>query len=164
MKKISMIFLCFTVILLVTGCGPDILVSKQNTADKEKTLICTTTENEEGMDILETISMTYKNNKLSHMTMAVSTKISDPDIQNNWDLFIESMNEQNEEFTKDGISLKIENNKQNYEYTTTLDIDITKASEEDLEEQGFSSLKEDDSTLESTKEEAEKDGAVCEIR
>ena len=155
MKKISMLFLCFAVILLVTGCG---------TEDKEQKLVCTTTEKEEGMDILETISMTYKNNKLSHMTMEVNTKITDPDIQNNWELFTETMDEQNEEFTKDGISLKIENNKQNYEYTTTLDIDIAKASEEDLEEQGFSGLKDDDSTLESTKEEAEKDGAVCEIR
>ena len=155
MKKLSRIFLCFIAILLVTGCGIE---------DKEQKLVCTTTEKEEGMDILETISMTYKNNKLNHMTMEVNTKITDPDIQNNWDLFIETMDKQNEEFTKDGISLTIDNNKETYEYKTTLDIDIEKASKEDLVEQGFSVLKDDDSTLESTKEEAEKDGATCEVR
>ena len=155
MKKLSRIFLCFIAILLVTGCG---------TEDKEQKLVCTTTEKEEGMDILETISMTYKNNKLNHMTMEVNTKITDPDIQNNWELFVESMDKQNEEFTKDGISLTIDNNKETYEYKTTLDIDIEKASEEDLDEQGFSGLKDDDSTLESSKEAAEKDDATCEVK
>ena len=36
--------------------------------------------------------------------------------------------------------------------------------EEDLDEQGFSGLKDDDSTLESSKEAAEKDGATCEVK
>ena len=45
-----------------------------------------------------------------------------------------------------------------------LDIDMEKASEEDLDEQGFSGLKDDDSTLESSKEAAEKDGATCEVK
>ena len=153
MKKIKMIFLCLLAVVLVTGCG----------ANKEKKLVCRTTEEEEGMSIEEVISMTYKNNKLNHMTMEVNTTITDSDVKDNWEAYKEFMNEDNEEFSKEGISLKVNVDDDNYKYNTILDIDIEKASEEDLKEQGFEGLKDDNSTIEDSKKTAEEDGATCTI-
>ena len=74
------------------------------------------------------------------------------------------MDENNKEFSKDGVSLKIKVNDQNYEYSTILDVDVENASEEALKEQGLDDLKNDTSTLKDSKEAAEKDGAICEIK
>ena len=155
MKKISIAFTCLLAVFLVAGCGKAV--------DKEQKLVCTTTQNEDGMDIEQIISMTYKNDKLNHMTIEVNTKITDSTVQENWKMFKSSMDENNKEFDKDGVSLKISTDDQNYEYNTTLDVDVINASKEALEEQDLADLKDDNSTLESSKKEAEKDGATCEI-
>ena len=156
MKKISVVFLGLLTVLLITGCGVG--------ESKEQKLVCTSTQSEDGIDASQVISMTYKNDKLNHMTMEVNTKITDSKVQENWDEFKKSMDEQNQEFNKDGVSLKVATDDQNYEYKVTLDIDVENASEEVLKEQGFEDLKDDNSTLESSKESAEKDGFTCEIQ
>ena len=157
MKKISIIFLSLLVAILITGCGAEKEV-------KEQTLVCTTTENDEDMDIEQVISMTYKNDKLKQMKMEVNTKLNNSAIKENWEAFKKSMDENNEVFEKEGISSKVVVNDQNYEYNTILDIDFDKASEEDLKEQGFDGLKDEEGTLEESKEAAEKDGATCIIK
>lgn len=156
MKKISMLFLCFLMVFFIAGCG--------KTEDKEQTLVCTATESEDGMSIEQVISMTYKNDKLSHMKMEVNTKITDSDIQNNWDSFKKSMDSNNEEMDEDGVSLKVVIDDEKFEYNTILDIDVLNASEEALSKQGFSDLKNDNSTIEENKEESEKDGYTCTIK
>ncbi len=156
MKKISMIFLSLLVIVLITGCG--------KSDGKEQKLVCTTVQNEDGMDFEQVISMTYKNDKLKYLEIEVNTKITDSTIKENWEAFKKSMDEENKEFNKDGVSLKTEKNDKNYEYKVILNVDVENASEEALNEQGFSDLKDDTSTLEDSKKEAEKDGAVCEIK
>ena len=156
MKKISVVFLGLLTVLLITGCGVG--------EPKEQKLVCTSTQSEDGIDASQVISMTYKNDKLNHMTMEVNTKITDSKVQENWDEFKKSMDEQNQEFDKDGVTLKVATDDQNYEYKVTLDIDVENASEEVLKEQGFEDLKDDNSTLESSKEDAEKDGFTCEVK
>ena len=155
MKKISMLFLCLLTMILIAGC---------DTEDKVQTLICKNTETDDGMSIEQVISMTYKNDKLQRMTMEANTKITDSDVKENWDEFKKSMDEQNKEFNKDGVSLKVEKNDQDYEYKTILDVDIENASDEVLEEQRLEDLKNDNSTLKSSKESAEKDGDTCEVK
>ena len=98
------------------------------------------------------------------MKMDVNTKITDDTIKENWAAFTESMDEQNVETDKDGVSLKVTKDDQNYEYKVTLDIDIQNASNEALEAQGFADLKDDNSTLEDNKKSAEKDGFTCEVK
>ncbi len=156
MKKISMIFLNLFVITLITGCG--------KIEEKEQKLVCTTTENEKGMNIEQVISMNYKNDKLDHMTMEVNTTITDPTVKENWEEYKKNMDKNNKEFNKDGVSLKVDVNDQNYKYNIILDIDVLNASEEVLKEQGFEGLKDDKSTLEDSKKEAEKDGSTCVIK
>ncbi len=161
MKKILSILLMGILVVGLTGCGATEEKAKEV---KEQTLVCTTTESDEDMDIEQVISMTYKNDKLKQMKMEVNTKINNRDIRENWATFKKSMDENNEEFEKEGIISKVVINDQNYEYNTILDIDFEKASEEDLKEQGFNGLKDEDGTLEESKESAEKDGATCVIK
>ena len=47
---------------------------------------------------------------------------------------------------------------------TILDIDVENATYEALKEQGFEGIKNDTSTLEDSKKEAEKDGATCIVK
>ncbi len=156
MKKFGMVFLGLIAILLITGCG--------TTKETNQKLVCTSTQTEEGMDVEQVISMTFKNDKLSHMTMDVNTKITDEDVKANWSMFTETMDSQNKETDKDGVSLKVIKDDQNYEYKVTLDIDVKNASKEALKEQGFEDLSDDNSTLEDNKKSAEKDGFTCEIQ
>ncbi len=159
MKKISMIFFCLLAMICMTGCG-----TAEDKEEKEQTLVCTTTENEDGLNIEQVVSMTYQNDQLKHMKMEVNTKIIDSTAKENWEAFKNFMNEDNQEFDKDGIRLTVVTDDQNYEYNVILDIDVENATEEALEEQGFEGLKDDTSTLEESKESAEKDGAICEIK
>lgn len=152
MKKFGMIFLGLASVVLVTGCAAK---------ETERKLVCTSTQAEEGMNIEQVISMTFKNDRINHMTMDVNTKITDDEVKENWTMFIESMDEQNKESDKDGVSLKVTKDNENYEYKVTLDIDVENASEEALETQGFADLKDDNSTLEDNKKSAEKDGFTC---
>ncbi len=152
MKKVILISLL--TILLVTGCG--------NTKKEEK-LVCTTSQTENGITINNVISMTYKNNKLKNMKLEVNTKLEDVILQENWENFKVSMDDANKEFDKDGVSLKVQKDEENYIYKIIYDIDIQNATQEVLESYGFESLKKDKSTLESTRRKAEKDGIKCEI-
>ncbi len=156
MKKVSIVFLCLLATVLITGCN----LSKE----KEQKLVCTSTENEDGLIVEQVISMTYKNDKLKYMTMEVNSKIIDSNAEELWEEFKKSMDEDNQEFNIEGINFTVSVNDQNYEYDTVLDIDIDKASEDALKEHGFEGLKNDNSTIEYNKELAEKDGSVCEIK
>lgn len=150
-----MLFFGLVAVVLVTGCG---------TKETNQKLVCTSTQSEEGMSVEQVISMTFKNDRINHMKMDVNTKITDDTIKENWAAFTESMDEQNVETDKDGVSLKVTKDDQNYEYKVTLDIDIQNASNEALEAQGFADLKDDNSTLEDNKKLAEKDGFTCEVK
>ncbi len=161
MKKISILFLSLLIIVLATGCGA---TEEKEKEVKEQTLVCTTTESDEDMDIEQVISMTYKNDKLKQMKMEVNTTLNNPTIREKWEEFKKSMDKNNEEFEKEGIISKVVVDDQNYEYNVILDIDFDKASEEDLKEQGFDGLKDEEGTLEESKESAEKDGATCVIK
>lgn len=155
MRKFVMVFLGLVAIVLVAGCGVQ---------ETEKKLVCTSTQNEEGMSVEQVISMTFKNDKLNHMKMDVNTKITDDAVKENWSLFTQSMDEQNVETDKDGVSLKVTKDDQNYEYKVTLDIDVENASKEALKTQGFEDLSDDNSTLEDNKKSAEKDGFTCKVQ
>lgn len=154
-KKLSMVFLGLAAITLVTGCGSN---------DSEKTLVCKNSEDMDGMTIGQTISMTFKGDELNRMKMDVSTKLTDDDAKENWDAFTELMDGQNEETKKDGITMKVTKDAKKYEYVVTVDVDIKKASKEDLDAYNLSDLTSDNGTLEDNKKEAEGNGFTCEVK
>lgn len=152
MKNKGKVFLIIAAFILLTGCG-----------NKEEKLICSNSETSNGLSIKQTISMTFKNDKINHMKMDVNSKITDETLKTNWDAFKESMDSQNLEKEKDGVSLKVTKDDKNYEYIVTLDVDITKAKQEDLKEYNLEDLTDDKSTLEDNKKVAEKDGFTCKV-
>lgn len=155
MKRFGMVALGLVAIVLLAGCG---------TKETNQKLVCTSTQNEEGMSIEQVISMTFKNDKINHMTTEVNTKITDEDVKANWAMFTEAMDNENKETQEEGVSLKVSKDDQNYEYKVTLDMDLEKAKKADLEPYGFADLKGDNSTLEDNKKSAEKDGFICEVK
>lgn len=155
MKKISMAFLGLVAIILITGCG---------NKETERKLICTNTQSEDGINVEQTISMTFKNDKINHMKMDVNSKITDEQIKANWTEFTQAMDSQNEETEKDGVSLKVSKDDENYEYKVTLDVDLEKATKDDLETYELTDLLDDNSTLEDNKKSAESDGFTCKVQ
>lgn len=152
MKNKGKVFLLIAAFILLTGCG-----------NKKEKLICSNSETSNGLSIKQTISMTFKNDKINHMKMDVNSKITDETLKTNWDAFKESMDSQNLETEKNGVSLRVTKDDKNYEYIVTLDVDITKAKQEDLKEYNLEDLTDDKSTLEDNKKVAEKDGFTCKV-
>ncbi len=155
MKKFSMVCLGLAAITLVTGCGEQ---------DKEKNLVCTMTQNEDSMTVEQKISMTFKNDKMNHMVMDVTTKITDEDVKENWNAFTEVMDSENKTEEKEGISIKVNKDDENYEYKVTFDVDVEKANKTDLETYGLEDLTSDNGTLEENRKSAEADGFTCEVK
>lgn len=165
MKKIKALFLSLLMVILIAGCqSAEEKEEKETPVKEDQTLVCTTTENEDGINYEEIISMTFKKDNLKHMKIELNTTISASDVKQNWENFKKNMNEDNQEFDKNGISFKVNVDDKNYKYNTILDIDIDNVSEEDLKEQGLDGLKEDTGTLEENKKLAENDGATCVVK
>ena len=70
MKKILSILLLGVLAMNLTGCAAT------EEQESNQTLVCTTTETDDDMKIEQVISMTYQNDKLKHMTLAVNTTIA----------------------------------------------------------------------------------------
>ncbi len=158
-----MLFLSLLIVVFVAGCGTNEEKDVEKNV-KEQTLVCTSTENNEDIDVEEVMSMTYQDDKLKHMKLEVNATATNSDLKKNWEEFKKKMNENNPEVNDEGINLKVNVDDKNYKYNIVLDVDVEKVSDEALEKQGFKDLKNDDSTLEETKTSLEKDGATCVIK
>ena len=157
MKNKIMLFMSILLVCFMAGCG-------KTDEFKEQTLTCRQTQEEEGLTIEQVISMTYKGDELSRMKVEVISQLTDKTVQDNWDKFVETMDQSNEEFDDDGISLKVTKDAKNFKYSVATDIDVINATEEALERHDFGGIKDDNSTIEENKKEAEDDGATCEIK
>ena len=136
-------------LLLMTGCGG------------EKTLTCTNSEENSGMKMDQEVTMTFKDDKVTYVKMSIDNEATDDTIIDNWDMFASMLDSQFEETEKDGVSLKTNNNKDKHTYNVSLEIDLTKASDDALAEYGLDDIADEKATYEDTKKEAEADGFTC---
>ena len=136
-------------LLLMTGCGG------------EKTLTCTNSEENSGMKMDQEVTMTFKDDKVTYVKMSIDNEATDDTIIDNWDMFVSMLDSQFEETEKDGVSLKTNNNKDKHTYNVSLEIDLTKASDDALAEYGLDNIADEKATYEDTKKEAEADGFTC---
>ena len=136
-------------LLLMTGCGG------------EKTLTCTNSEENSGMKMDQEVTMTFKDDKVTYVKMSIDNEATDDTIIDNWDMFVSMLDSQFEETEKDGVSLKTNNNKDKHTYNVSLEIDLTKASDDALSEYGLDGITDEKATYEDTKKEAEADGFTC---
>ena len=136
-------------LLLMTGCGG------------EKTLTCTNSEENSGMKMDQEVTMTFKDDKVTYVKMSIDNEATDDTIIDNWDMFVSMLDSQFEETEKDGVSLKTNNNKDKHTYNVSLEIDLTKASDDALAEYGLDDIADEKATYEDTKKEAEAYGFTC---
>ena len=135
--------------LFITGCGG------------EKTLTCTNSEEDSGIKMNQEVTMTFKDDKVSYVKMSIDNEATDDTIIDNWDMFASMLDSQFEETDKDGVSLKTNNNKDKHIYNVSLEIDLTKASDDALSEYGLDGIADANATYEDTKKDAEADGFTC---
>ena len=77
------------------------------------------------------------------------------------DTFTKSLDSQFPDSNKTGIKLTKENKEKDYTYKITIDVDVTKAKDEDLAEYDLDGLADAEGTYDSVKEQAEKSGFTC---
>ena len=149
MREVKLFAILTAVVLLVTGCGG------------EKTLTCTNSEEDSGIKMNQEVTMTFKDDKVTYVKMSIDNEATDDTIIDNWDMFASMLDSQFEETEKDGVSLKTNNNKDKHTYNVSLEIDLTKASDDALSEYGLDGIADEKATYEDTKKEAEADGFTC---
>lgn len=159
MKKIKYLLIAAFSILLIAGCESN---NVANTNIKEKTLTCTNSEEDSGLVMDEKVTIKFKNNKPYSIKMDLNTKVMDEEIKQYWDLFVQTLDEQYEEFEKtDGIEITKKSDDESYTYLLTLEVDVDKAKKDDLTTLNLEDITNSNSTYEDVKKEAEKDGFTC---
>ena len=144
------LFACLAVsILFLTGCGG------------EKTLTCTNSEEQNGINIDQKITMTFKDDKVTDVKMSIDSKAASEVFENNWDVFAAMMDQQFEEKNEDGVSLKVNNDADNHTYRVELNVDLEKATDDALSEYGKKRINDKNESYEDTKKDAEDAGYTC---
>lgn len=148
MKGLKLLVIVVIGLFCLTGCG-------------EKTLTCTHSEEDSGLKMDQEIAMTFKDDTVTRVKMSISATATDDDIKDYWGSFISMMESQYEEKNEDGVKLTLTNDEDNYKFNMTVDIDVTKASDDALAEYDLDGIADTTATYEDTKAEAEADGFTC---
>lgn len=148
MKGLKLLTIVVVGLLCLTGCG-------------EKTLTCTNTEEDNGVKMVQEAQMTFKDDQVTKVRMSIEATATDNDIKEYWGSFISAMESQYEEVDEEGVKLTLTNDEKNYKFNMTVEVDVTKASEDALVEYDLEQLADTTATLEEVKKEAEADGFTC---
>ena len=148
MKGLKLLTIVVVGLLCLTGCG-------------EKTLTCTNTEEDNGVKMVQEAQMTFKDDQVTKVRMSIEATATDDDIKEYWGSFISAMESQYEEVDEEGVKLTLTNDEKNYKFNMTVEVDVTKASEDALVEYDLEELADTTATLEEVKKEAEADGFTC---
>ena len=148
MKGLKLLTIVAVGLFCLTGCG-------------EKTLECTLTEEDDYMKMVQTMSLTFKDDQITNAKMSIDTTVKSENAQENWSDFVDMMESQYEETDADGVKVTTEEDADNYSFNLTVEADITKASEETLAEYDLADFADNAGTYEENKEEAEANGFVC---
>ena len=131
-------------LLLLTGCG--------NT----KTLVCTQTQDENGMSMTTEMNVTFKNDEASEFTMTADMEVEDT-YKDYMDQFKSIMEESFSSFKENGIDVTIDS--KDTTVTATISANFDEMTEDEKEEIGFTSS---DNSYDSVKQSLEDSGFTCE--
>lgn len=141
MKKFICVLSCSLFALVLTGCGT-------------KTLTCTKTSTDDGMETKENIKVNFKNDKPS--TAEMNMKMSfDEDSKSYMGMFYGILESTFANYEQEGLT--IETDKTDDEITVKMNVDFNKV--ESTDELDFDI--EADEDFESVKEDLESDGYKC---
>ena len=155
MKGIKLIAFLGLAIIFLTGCGNGGSDSNANT------LTCTNTTENDSIERKEDIVMTFDNDKITKIKLSVDSKVKDEVAKENWDLFVAMMESQFVETKEDGFTLTTDNDKDNYIFKVTLDVDPTIAKEDVFSTYGLASLGDFNSTYDEIIAAGEEAGFTC---
>ena len=131
-------------LLLLTGCG--------NT----KTLVCTQTQDENGMSMTTEMNVTFKNDEASEFTMTADMEVEDT-YKDYMDQFKSIMEESFSSFKENGMDVTIDS--KDTTVTATISANFNEMTEDEKEEIGFTSS---DNSYDSVKQSLEDSGFTCE--
>ncbi len=149
MRGVKLFAVLAVSVLLITGCGG------------EKTLTCTNSEESSGIKMNQEVTMTFKDDKVTYVKMSIDNEATDDTIIDNWDMFVSMLEGQFEETNENGVNLSTNNDATNHTFNVSLEIDLTKASDDALAEYGLDGIADETATYEDTKKDAEADGFTC---
>lgn len=150
MKKIKLLVLGALILLCFTGCG------------SSKTLECSKSEDAEGMKTTMTYTMKFKSDKVNYLKMGMDFEATTEEVKEYWSYsigMVDSMFSEYEE--KDGLKIDSKNDEDNYKYTFSMELDLDKLTDEDLEELELDDVADSSSTYDEVKKDAEADGFTC---
>ena len=136
-------------VLFITGCG------------NQKTLTCSMSEEDDGLSMNQELNVVYEEDKIANVRMSMDAKITDDQYQEYWDMFVSMMESQYEEKNADGIKVSTKSNDNNYTFNITLDVDLEKASADDLATYDLEDLADETATYEELKDQLEESGYTC---
>lgn len=150
MKKLRLFGLVALVALLATGCG-------------EKKLVCTMSDDAGGLGITmdEKMTVKFKNDKVSSVNMNVTAKVENEELKTYWSTFATEFTNEYPETDKDGLKVSTKSDDKNYTFSVNVDVDVEKASKEDLEKYDLDSLLEETGNMDEIKKSLEDGGFNC---
>lgn len=131
MKKILSIFICFLLLISVSGCG-----KKSST----KTILCTAeSEAEDAYEMKSTMEIKYskKDNKLDQIIQKVEMKFDkdNDNVKENFDEYVEMQEENFKKYEDEykGVKIDYQVDKKKYTMSASITVDAEKADEDTFE-------------------------------
>ena len=154
MKRIKLLGIILITLVVLVGCSVG--------GDKTRKLSCTNSEDVTGLIMTQMVDITFKGDKATKMKLTLKNQVTDEDLKKQWDLIVKSFDElYNKEKLGKGIKLSTKADKKSYTHTIIIDVDVTKATREDLYTHGIDGIVDTTNTYAEVKKEAEKSGFNC---
>lgn len=150
MKKIKYILVLLSLILFISGCTT------------ERKLNCYMIETDIGTETEKSVSMHFINDKLTSADKIIKTKATTNVIKRSWDTYSKTLEEGYNLNQPTGITLSINNDKEQYLFSATYNIDLTVVSSLDLQNSKIDEFINPDLNFEEIIKGAIESGYTCE--
>ena len=137
MKKFKLLLLAIVGVFVLTGCGG-------------KTLTCTMSESESGMEMKGKIVAKFKDDKATN-----------DEVKKSWSMMSSLLKSQYSDKKADGVKVTSKVDDKKYTFNFSVEIDIKKASKDALKEYGIDSLDAEKSGYDDAKKSLEESGFKC---
>ena len=147
-KKFKLLLLAIVGVFVLTGCGG-------------KTLTCTMSESESGMEMKGKIVAKFKDDKVTNLKMTMDAKATNDEVKKSWSMMSSLLKSQYSDKKADGVKVTSKVDDKKYTFSFSVEIDTKKASKDALKEYGIDSLDAEKSGYDDAKKSLEKSGFKC---
>ncbi len=151
MKGLKTLIILVIGLFCLTGCG-------------EKKLVCTSTEDEDGIRMDQEITVTYKEDQVTNVKLNLDATATE-EAQEYWAIFTSVMeaqfNDTIENGNEEGVKINMDTDDDNYRMNFSMEFDLIKVSNEVMEEYSIEEIVDSNATIEEIKANMEADGYTC---